>query len=225
MKNRIFFIFILLSAALLLAACGNAHSYVDSDDYILNSESVQEGVTLDYYVFNEVDALLNFADHIIRGIVLDERVEIFNLFRNEPDVPPEVYENWYLPHKIYRILVTESFFGSVAVGEISEVWSIGSYAHDTSIGVHGQVHLPVGEELVLLLNDGFAGEPFWRVNISQSAFQMPLFPVVFTDDFGMIDAYEAGMLDSSMVFPNVATHSTHLELTISDLMRFADEQN
>ena len=236
MKNK-FLIMGLLAClfAPILSAC----NYGESED----NESGLMGMEINYLVYRSISEIAEVATNVIRGEVLDERVELRNtalsreimieefggdlseeeMFRLFPDYLGEEL-GWLTPESephyeivtIHRIKILEVFQGNYQVGDVVEVMQSGGIYENTAVSNSDLITFEPGEDLVFFIHSwSHIGRPTVLLNPFQSVYRFPT-----------LDE-NAGSLDLDVELENVYgdVHFNNLTITLNDLLQLAKDQH
>jgi len=167
----------------------------------------------DFPTYDSIAHLTSVATYVIRGEVLDERVENLNV-----SIPPEneeqdtgmYLESHYRIFTVYRIKVLEVFQGDTSTGDIIEVRLLGSQLDDDHLPSADHTYFTIGDNLVLFLQaSALEHLPPFLVNPTQSTYRI----VVPTEGLTALGVNE----ELESISPK-----NDLTLTIGDLQQIAD---
>ena len=233
---------ILLLGLVNLSACNGfgAEPMVDNDENqtIFNEDnneianSIREiEIFKDIIPANDTEELADIATDVIRGKVLDERVEWRSTVIPREIVEEELAEEGlteeeiasYLsgidfePHlylmTIYRIRVLEVFQGDHAVGDTIEVMQHGGIYENERWFISGAIELEVGIDFVLFLYNTWkysTGNPSVLVSPVQGAYYV-------SNNEDLMKHEDIGLELES------AGEADHITVTIEDLIEIAEE--
>jgi len=123
-------------------------------DYDIVSVNMLYGWTIPktmalYPHYDSVAHLTEEATDVVRVEILDERVEKYNSWLEEP---PEGIDPYDI-NTVYRMKVLEAYQGGAAAGDILELRQMGGQLGDEQMVVADQVEIKPGEEMVMFLYD------------------------------------------------------------------------
>jgi len=150
-------------------------------------------ISLDVYIFEDIEDLADDATHIIRGEILDQRVEWLDMTLSREATEQILIEEGYLDGAeieyrlqwydfepqmelvtISRIRVLETFQGDHDIDDVIEVFTVGGIYENQQWVLEDAVELEVGSELVLFLASWeFAGLPYALTSHIQSVYYIP----------------------------------------------------
>ena len=217
--------------AVVLSACDNNN---EVDNYeLVGTHGYQ-------IVYRSFDELAQGATDVIRGEVLDKRVELRNtmlpyyvvlkeldeelseeeMLARFPDYLGEELgwldsEPFYEVVTIHRVRALEVFKGNYQIGDITEVMQPGGTYENTTVYSSDFVPFQSGADLVLFIHS--------RTHIGRAAVLLNSFQSVYR--FPTIDE-NARSLDLNVELENVYgdVHYNNLSITLNDLLRLAEDQ-
>ena len=236
MKKHMFTITVSFFGIILLTACTVEGVGSAGDQYEIDStEVVIEKIEIhgDYFILEDVKEMADLATDIIRGQVLDKRVEWLNMRpsreaveermlnqgMNQEEIDFELYGIDFEPDfelmTIYRVQVLEVFQGETTLGEVIEVMRRGGEYGGQYWFMADAVELIVDTELVLFLfTHGLTGNPFVLVSHVQGVYYVP----------SQLGEYEYLVeYDNLELELEKASELDPIILTIEDLIYIAEE--
>ena len=227
---------VLLISLFIIVLGGCTHTPIETphDNYPPADKSVQSEdlqmmeISVDAKSFSDLEELTNWAHHLIRGFVIDERVETRNvgvtkeeereLLTRDGYSEEEIefilsvssFEPRYQVITIYRVQILEVFQGDLNEGEIIEVGRVGGIYNDNYWFINRQVTLNPGEEFVIFLWEGVSTSPFALASTFQGVYQI---------DNNLLDHYDyiVDVTNVDFEFENVGINDP-LIVTIEDLI-------
>ena len=192
-KSMLIKIVLLLIFVVALSACSSEESNVAYGELDSASDEFEYTIiSFDTFILEDLEEMADGATHIIRGEVLDQRVEWLNL-----TIPREVTEQQLAEEgltedeiaaelegviferepeivTLSRIRVLEIFQGNHYVDDVIEIMQLGGeYGNERWI-VDGEVELEVNSELVLfLVSWDMAGLPYSLLSHVQGVYYIP----------------------------------------------------
>ena len=183
----------------------------------------------------ELDELSYWSTDVIRGVVLDERVEIRNSTPSKEETRERLINEGLTEEEIeyelslssfkpqynvgttYRIEVLEVFQGNLSVGEIIEVRRPGGLYHGEYWFIRDQVTVSPGDEFIMFLWENFGDRPYAFISAFQGVYHVPASVIAADEDLLDSDNIElelenVGVLDDIVV-------------TIEDLIQIAEEND
>jgi len=221
----------LLAIAIFLSAC--------SSNELETVTTIREEIEIhaDFFTIADVDEMADIATNIVRGEILDKRVEWVNLVVPRELVEADMLEQGMTqeeidfelygfdfeedPHlmTIYQIQVLEAFQGDHVIGEIIEIMRQGGVYEDEYWFVADAIELTIGDEYVLFLyTSGLTDSPYVLVSHVQGVYSVPSEieieeSLVELEDLEMeIELDNASELDPIMI-------------TIEDLIEIAEDND
>lgn len=225
-RNRLVKIAI-LTGILVLSACSNNGNGVGSTE----AQIEEMEILVDSVVLENVEELTEMATHIIRGEVLDQRVEWV-----DPSVPREVIVELLIDQgmtqeeidfelygvnfeieprlmTIYRIQILEIFQGNHQIGDVIEVSQLGGEYENEQWFIADAIELSIGDEFILFLySHEDIGFPYVLINHNQGAYYVPN-GIELEESLMEIDDREVELENASETDP--------IMLTIEDLIEIA----
>ena len=181
----------------------------------------------DYAVYRSIDSLATRATDIVRGEILDERVERVNSL-----LPPlSGCSEWYLTYRhdfyeistINRIRVIEVFKGDAQVGDIMDVAQLGGRIGLSSLINESRLQFEIGDDLVFFMRTFYASHgvhrPATLLTPAQTAYYTIPPNARGTSELSesIIAAYLANPLLADKVLESFSPNN-NLTLTVGDLM-------
>ena len=194
------------------------------------------GISRDYIIYDSIAELAQEATDVIRGEVLDVRVELRNTVLSEEEFLKEISADlseeeiiytfgedmsWmdfsprYEVVTVHRVRVLEVFQGNYQIGDITEVMQPGGTYGDMSVGNSSLISFEAGDDIVFFIySRTHMGRGAVLLNPFQSAYRFPT-----------IDE-NARNLDLDVELENVSgdTHFNDLSITLNDLLQLAEDQ-
>jgi len=171
-----------------------------------------------------VDELTFIATDIVRGVILDERVEQLITLLPPPSGPDEMYlsmrADFYQIHTIHRIMVSEVFMGDAQVGNVMEIAQPGGRLGSAISTNSEMLHFAAGDDLVLFVrtfyNSHGVNRPAIPITPFQSAYRVVSSNRVELAD-GIVAAYDEDPGLANMVLENFSSDN-NMVLTVGELM-------
>ena len=229
---------ILLILIVTLSACSNDY---DDEDY---GDGITENVEISFDVIpvENVEELMYFSQYVIRGEVLDSRVEwrndratyeqLFQLFLSEgmsyDEIDEILFETDFEEERepelmtIYRIHVIEVFHGTaITAGEIIELSRLGGELDNARWEVEFGVELEIGAEFALFLRSkAWRGvDEYTLAHTYEAAYYIP--SVIESTSLGM--ALDSEELDIELESANHWYND--VVITLGDLIEIAHQYN
>ncbi|MCL2813959.1 MAG: leucine-rich repeat protein [Oscillospiraceae bacterium] len=135
-----------------------------------------------YPHYDSISDLASYATDVVRGKVLDERVELLNT--NLEPSPPGVDddEDDDEIYTVYRIEVLETFLGNAVAGDILELRQIGGQLGDELVINSDYVSINVGDDLIFFMRESYIEDyPHVYLNSHQSIY-------IYSDTDGTLDS-------------------------------------
>jgi len=192
---------------------------------IMSSAGFGASVRLSEDVFTTgVDGMVYSSTDIVRGVILDERVERMNTMITPPDGPTEWYlsmrQESYFLHTIHRIRVTEVFKGDSQIGDIIEIAQIGGRLFLSQLTNLSMVAFEIGDDIVVFMETYYNSHGIHRPASLISTFQS-VYRAISTSGMtfpeGIVSAYNtnSGLADTAL---ENFSEGNDIELTIGELM-------
>ena len=179
----------------------------------------------DYEIYENIDHMTARATDIVRGVILDERVEEINTLLPPRGGPNEWYlsrrGDFYSIHTINRIRIVEVFKGDAQVGDIMEIAQLGGRLGLTVQNVSHRLQFAVDDDVILFMRTFHASHgvygPATLLAGGQGVFRATG-ESVFSE--GIIATYDNNSLMAYVAMESFCpdAHCNNLVLTIGDLI-------
>ena len=253
MKKKILALILVLcvSIAVLVACASNeadsniSHDIVHDEvvDVQANSYDEIELVTImsDYIIYDSIYSLSNSATDVVRGEVLESRVERINTTLSRAEAKDDAarrlgreftedevrywfpdylgngqwrgseHENHYVISTIYSIRVLEVFQGTYQVDDIIEVRQLGGAYENAHVNYHGAINFETNNDLVIFFHS-------WS-HIGRSSVLLNPYQSVY---FFPAPEGRTGTLSLDTEIESITANMFELEITINDLLQLSD---
>ncbi|MCL2865537.1 MAG: hypothetical protein FWE25_08370 [Lachnospiraceae bacterium] len=189
--KKIGMLMIFVLVVIILSACNNSEDVSASSENDGNGEMEKMEIHIDYFMWNNVERMAELATDIIRGEVLDQRVEWKNLIvpreavvadmlgqgMTQEEIDFEIYgfdfEPYYNLMTVYTIYVLEVFQGNHVAGDVIEMMRRGGEYGNEYWFVSDAIELSAGIEFVLFLyTTGLTDNPYILLSHVQGAYSL-----------------------------------------------------
>ncbi len=195
---------------IIIICCTVLMGCVTQDADVTQKEKQVAKIYCDYPYYSSVDALTEKADLIIKGTIMDSRVEE-NDYRIEIDEENKLLNpggkttSHNFVHTVYTVSVSESYKGDVEPDEIIEVKEMGGETETTKYIAEESVTFTKNKEYVMFLATYENGIPSSLLNPIQGAY-----------------IYEEEAEDKGKL--SIVNEKNDLALTIEDLEEIKNNQ-
>ena len=202
-----------------------------------NQDLQEVEIHLDHRLWgaDELDAFVDWSTDVIRGVVLDERVDRVNVYPTQEAVREFLisqgldedaieyrlamssFEPHYEVSTIYLIEVLEVFQGDIEVGDVIEVIRSGGEYNGEFWFIREQITLEPGREFVFFLIENFDGFPYALAAHNQGVYRVPIEIIAENEDLIDSDHLDLELDNVGVADPIV--------ITIEDLIEIAEEND
>ena len=179
-----------------------------------DDEVITTHISGDRMVYPNIDMLAEWSSDIVRGKILEERIEIISILTPTPEnyllFNEEDRQRFYLIHTVHQLEVLEVFKGDAEPGDIMEVRQMGGRIGNEELINPDIVPISVDDDLILFMYDNGSGRPLVLMTPTQGVFHFtPL-------------AESARMRNANTSLESVLESQFNLPFTLNDLARITE---
>jgi len=192
---------------------------------IMRNERFGRFVFGEYPVYESIEELAFRATDIVRGVIINERVERRSTLLPPRNGPDERYfsrrGDFYQIQTINLIEVIDVFKGSAQVGDIMEISQPGGRLGLSELINHDRLYFEQGDDLIFFMTTFYITHGVHRPAVLHNPLQS-VYRIATVDDcelaVGIVDAFYANPSIGSILLKSFATNDLNLSLSIRDLM-------